>query len=89
MQFSQQGCKHAKFSTKVTMEVVQLKELGAHQMVMKVKVWCAACGLPFVVHAPRGFSTQAPTQDNDGTELRVPVDYPEPPEVPVPIFSLH
>lgn len=87
--FTQLSCKHARFHEKVTMDVVRLKELGRAQMVMKVKVWCADCGLPFVVHAPRGFSTSAPTQSEDGSVLVVPVDYPATPEPDDPSFNVH
>lgn len=67
------------------MDIVKLKEVNATQMVMKVEIRCHQCGLPFVFHAPHGFSTIHPTQNNDGTELRVPIDYPEGLVVPVPI----
>jgi len=89
MHFTQQECKHTRFSEKVTMDIVKLKELNATQMVMKVQVWCAECGLPFVLHAPHGFSTACPTQSNDGTVLVVPLDYPEAPVVPIPSIDLH
>ena len=59
------------------MDVVDMKEIGAKQLIMKVQVWCAACGRPFVLHAKHGYSTYEPSQNNDGTELRVPIEYPE------------
>lgn len=69
------------------MDIVKLKEVGATQMVMKVECRCHECGLPFVFHAPHGFSTIHPTQNNDGTELRIPMDYPERMTIPVQVLK--
>lgn len=71
------------------MDIVRLKEIGASQMIVKIELHCHECGLPFVFHAPHGFSTIHPTQNNDGTELRVPVEFPDPLEVPTPAKNIH
>lgn len=71
------------------MDIVKLKEIGATQMVMKIQCRCHVCGLPFVFHAPHGFSTIHPTQNNEGTELRIPISYPDPLDVPSPAKTFH
>ena len=58
------------------MSVVKLPELDSWQLIMKVTIFCAHCHKPFTFRAHNGFSTREPTINNDSTELRIPIDYP-------------
>jgi len=69
-------CKHDKYVFTSKMQLVKLSTLQATQLVLKISVACNNCKQDFMFRAPLGFSTFEPTMNNEGIELRIPVDYP-------------
>lgn len=70
-------CTHRKYSVSTKMVVVSLREINAHQLVMKVSVKCPDCGKSYMFHGRPGFSTVEATVSSDYDEVIIPVDYPD------------
>ena len=68
-------CKHDEIRKRVTVETINVPELGIEQLVLRIKVWCRACREPFVIKTMRdGFSTDE--IGLVGSELFVPLEQP-------------
>ncbi len=68
------ACQHTHFEHEVRFKWVSAKELEVRQLVVILRLKCSKCGMKYKFPGAHGFSTDAPTTSDDGTELRVPVE---------------
>ncbi len=69
-------CDHPKYEKDVKVTILDLKDYGVKQLVVKLRLKCTSCGRPFLFEGPNGFSTNNPTVSPDMTELVAPVHWP-------------
>ena len=74
-------CPHGTYNPDFKMVSTKVTNLNIQQMVLKVKVVCSLCGKNFIFKGQTGFSTSDTRVSPDGYELRVPLDYPDDPDV--------
>lgn len=74
---SAEVCKHERYELVHKMEIVRLKGLDQHQMILKVTAKCVNCKKNFTFAAQPGFSTIVPSVTSDCSEIRIPVFWPE------------
>ena len=70
------SCTHPKYKHVLKFINVKMPELGTFQPTLSLTLVCNACSDPYTFRAPHGYSTIHPTTNIEGTELRIPIDYP-------------